>query len=55
MFSESEKIIWTWTYMEYYVRDAVGTFERGGFLCFGGVFAKRGGSSDPPNPLVTGM
>ena len=37
--------------MEYDVRDAVETFEVGGFVFFGGGFVKRGVRPNPPNPL----
>ena len=58
MFAESDKINWTPTYVEYDVRDDVGTFEVGGGSYVLEEGSRKGGfvrPLPPPNPLVTGM
>ena len=42
--------------LEYNFRYSFGKIKvGGGFVMFGGGFAKRGVRTNPPNPLVTGL
>ena len=56
MYTESEKILWRWTCLEYDARYGVRKFEEAGGSYFWKAVREKGGSDEPLNPpLVTGL